>query len=114
MGKTVGKKICQNLRSKYSLKFLDQTNTLVQMHLKLFQIAEKNPAEATGDLIGNKIADRNTKVSRTSPKNNSQTNEEEILRERFVAPELRHKIVNDIRIKGKKIFKTSCVDLRVI
>ena len=50
------------------------------MHLKLIQIAEKITAEATGDLIGNKIADRNTLVSKTSPKNNSQTNEEEILR----------------------------------
>ena len=75
------------------------------MHLKLIQIAEKITAEATGDLIGNKIADRNTKVSKTSPKNNSQTNEEEILRGKFVAPELRHKIVNDIRIKEKKYSK---------
>ena len=34
-------------------------------------------AEATGDLIGNKIADRITKVSKISPKNNSETNEKE-------------------------------------
>ena len=33
-------------------------------------------AEATGDLIGNKIADKITKVSKTFPQNNSVTNEE--------------------------------------
>ena len=44
----------------------------------------------TVDLIGNKIADRITKVSKTSPKNNSETNKE-ILREIFILPELRHK-----------------------
>ena len=29
-------------------------------------------AEATGDLIGNKIANKITKVSRSSPQNNSE------------------------------------------
>ena len=42
----------------------------------------KKTAEATGDLIGNKIADKIKRVSKTSPKNNSETEEEEILRER--------------------------------
>ena len=56
-------------------------------------------AEATGDLIGNKIADRITKVSKTSPKINSEANEKEILSERFIPPELRHKIINDLRLK---------------
>ena len=30
-------------------------------------------AEATGDLMGNKIANKITKVSRSSPQNNSET-----------------------------------------
>ena len=50
----------------------------------------QNTTEATVDLIGNKIADRITKVSKTSPKNISETNKE-ILREIFILPELRHK-----------------------
>ena len=37
------------------------------------------------------------RVSNTSPKNNSETNEEEILRERLIPPELRHKVFNDLR-----------------
>ena len=32
--------------------------------------------EATGDLIGNKIADKITRVSKTSPQKNLETNEE--------------------------------------
>ena len=32
------------------------------------------------------------------PKNNSETNEEEILRERFIPSELRHKVINNLRL----------------
>ena len=45
-----------------------------------------------------KIADKITSVSKTSPQNNSDTNEEEILRKRYVSPELRHEIVDDLRL----------------
>ena len=45
----------------------------------------RKTTEATGDLIGNKIADKITRASKTSPKNNSETNEEEILRERYIS-----------------------------
>ena len=56
-------------------------------------------AEATGDLIGNKIADRTTKVSKTSPRNTLETNKEDILSKRYVSPALRHKIIDDLRLK---------------
>ena len=45
--------------------------------------------EAIGDLNGNKIADKITRVSKTSPKSNSKTNGEEILTEKHISPELR-------------------------
>ena len=48
--------------------------------------------EATGDLIGNKIADKITRSSKTSPQNNLETNEE-ILREKYKSLELRQKII---------------------
>ena len=42
-------------------------------------------AEAAGDLIGNKIADKSfDTVSKTSSMNISETNEEEIIRERHI------------------------------
>ena len=52
--------------------------------------------KATGDLIGIKIADKITRVSKTSPKNNSEANEEEIPREKYIPPELRQKIIDDL------------------
>ena len=58
-------------------------------------------------MIDNKIADKITKVSKTSPKDNAETNEEVILRERFIPPERKHKIINDLRFK-------EFIDLRLI
>ena len=53
----------------------------------------QKPAEATGDLIGNKIANRITKVSKHSPQNNSKTvanePEEWIPKERYIFPKER-------------------------
>ena len=42
-------------------------------------------AEATGDLIGNKITDKITRVSKTSLQNNLDANEEEIPKERYIS-----------------------------
>ena len=60
-------------------------NNLLQMHLKLPQKrAIQKTAKTTVDLIGNKIADKVTRVSKTLPKNNSEKNKEEIFGERFI------------------------------
>ena len=60
-------------------------SNLLQMHLKLLQKGRfKKTAEATGYLIGNKIANKIRKVSKNLPKNNSERNEKEILRERYI------------------------------
>ena len=86
------------------------------MHLKLLQKERfRETAEAasdlignktadkikrvSSDLIGNKTADKITRVSKTSPQNNPEINEEEILRERFISPERRQKITDDLRLK---------------
>ena len=63
------------------------------MHLKLIQKrAIQKTAEATDDLIGNRIADKIAKVSRASPQNSSETvtnevenieHEREISKERY-------------------------------
>ena len=55
------------------------------MHLKLLQKrAIQKTAKTTVDSIGNKIADKVTRVSKTLPKNNSEKNKEEIFGERFI------------------------------
>ena len=49
----------------------------------------------------NKISDRIVKVSKTSPQNNSEENIEddrEIHRERYISPEQRQKIIDDLRL----------------
>ena len=61
--------------------------------------AIQKTAEVTCDLIGNKIADKITRVSKTSPKNNSEANEEETLRKKFISPELSQKVTDGVRIK---------------
>ena len=49
-------------------------NNLLQMQLKLLQKKTiQETAEATGDFVGNKIANRITKVSRISRQNISET-----------------------------------------
>ena len=69
MYKSIGKNTVKN--------FLIILNNLPQQHLKLLQKEPiKEKAEGTCDLIGNKIANRITKNSKTSPKNNSEANEE--------------------------------------
>ena len=60
-------------------------------------------AEASSDLIGNKIADKITRASKNSPKNNSETNEEGTLREKYTPPETRQKIIDDLGLKEGNI-----------
>ena len=76
------------------------------MHLRLLQkkAMQKN-AEAAVDLIGNEIAERVTKASKASPHDNSVTNKEEnigldreIYRERYISPEQRQKIIDDLKL----------------
>ena len=63
MGKNIGKNISKNLRGKYSIKLLDHAKQSATDALKASsKIIIQKPAEATADLIGNKIADRITKV----------------------------------------------------
>ena len=59
----------------------------------------KKTAEATGDLIENKITDKITRFSKTLPKTNTETNQEKILRERFVASEERYKTIVGLRLR---------------
>ena len=75
-------------------KLLIMLRNLLHMHLKLLQ----KTAEQTSDFIGNKIAVKITRVSKTLPEINSRTNAEEVLRERLIPSELRHKINDDLRL----------------
>ena len=81
MGKNIGKNISKNLSGKYG-------PSMLAMRQKRFDHAKKSATDAlktssnrviqktvetVGDLIGNKIANRITKVSRNSQQNNSES-----------------------------------------
>ena len=96
------------LSSKYSQKIVEHAKKSATDALKTAsKRAIKKTEESTGYLIGNKIADKIGRVSKTSPQNNSETNEEEILRERYVSPDLRHKIIQHPRLKTEKYWETN-------
>ena len=98
MCKTIGKNISKNLSDKSIQKLLDHTKQSA-----VSKKAIQKTAEATGDLIGNEIADRITKVSKkTLPQKYSETvtNEDgkEIPKERYISPEGRQKIIDDLTL----------------
>ena len=66
MGKNAGKIIIKNLSSKYSQKILDHAKQSAIYSLKTSskRVISKT-VEASGNLIGNKIADNITKISKS-------------------------------------------------
>ena len=99
-GKNICKNISKTLSSKYSQQPLDHAKQSATDALKIAsKRAIQKTAEATGDLTGNEIAGRITKLLKTSPNNSSETNEKEILRKRYISPELRYEIIDDLRLK---------------
>ena len=98
VGKNIDKNARKSLNSKYSQKLLHHAKQSYAFKTSSKIVIQKI-AEVTGNLIGNKIADKIIRASKTSPKNNSETNEEEILREKYISPELRQKIIDDLRLK---------------
>ena len=59
IGKNVSKNISKDLSCKYSQKLLDHSKQSATDALKLVQKEWfKKTAEATGDLIGNRVADK--------------------------------------------------------
>ena len=79
----------RNVSDKYSKSLIDKGIDVSKTFVKTAgkRILKKS-AEATGDLIGNKIADKIT----AKPIKNDVTNE------RYVAPEERQEIINKLRL----------------
>ena len=74
MGKNIGKNISKTLSDKYSQKLLDYAKQSTTDALKTTpKKGIKKKAEVTRDLVGNKIANRITKVSKSPLQNNSKT-----------------------------------------
>ena len=59
--------------------------------------------EATGDLIGNKIADKVTSISKNKSSNNDETEEdvEITTHKRYISPEERQQIIDELMLVPK-------------
>ena len=73
------KEVVKNMRNKYSQKVLDSAKKSTTDAIKTASKREiQKTAEATGDLIGNKIADKVTSISKSPKEFHSKTDENEI------------------------------------
>ena len=95
------KNMGKNLSNKYGQKLLDSAK-------KSTTDAIKTTAEATGDLIGNKIADKITSISNKKstkelPNNDERAADVEITahKKRYVSPEERKQIIDELRLVPK-------------
>ena len=90
-----------NFNSKYGKKL---TDAAIKTGKDFATIAGKKivhkTAEATGDLIGNEIADKITSASKKSQNEEIQSNEvnNEIPKERYISLKERQKIINELRL----------------
>ena len=66
--------------------------------------ATQKTAEATGDLIGNRIADKITSVSKKPSNNNNNNDGVELTphKKRYISPEERQQIINELKLVPKK------------
>ena len=98
------KNMGKTLSSKYIQKLLDSAKKSTTDTIKTAsKRAIQKTAEATGNLIGNKIADKITSVSKKSSNNNNNENVElTIHKKRYISPEERQQIINELRLVPKK------------
>ena len=83
-------KVAKNMTNKYSQKLLDSAKKSTTDAIKtVSKRAIQKTAEATGDLVGNKIADKITSFSKSLKELHSKTdeNEIEIPKERYLPPD---------------------------
>ena len=92
--------IGKNLNNKYGPQLVDSAKKSATDALKIAgKRAIQKAAEASGDLVGNFIADKITSVSKNpagQPHSNVVSNE--IPKERYISPQERQKIIDELRL----------------
>ena len=84
----------RKLGDKYGKKLIDTaTKTGIDAAKTASKRVVQKAAEATGDLIGNKIADKITSIGK--PKEKEKTKETE---EIYIPPEKRQQIIDDLKL----------------
>ena len=99
------------ISNKYGQKRLDTAKKSTADAIKTAsKRAIQKAAEATGDLIANKIADKITSVSKKKPTKelpNDETKEEDVEiatpKKRYISPEERQQIIDELRLVPKRM-----------
>ena len=93
-------KVAKNLNNKYSQKLADSAKKTATDALKIAgKRAVQKTAEASGDLVGNFIANKITSISKkpaSAPHSNAASNETP--KERYMSPQERQKIIDELRL----------------
>ena len=95
----------KSVSNKYGQKLLDSAKKSTADAIKTAsKRAIQKTAEATGDLIGNKTADKITSLLKKKLSNNNNEADEEITthKKRYISPEKRQQIINELRLIPKK------------
>ena len=101
MGKVIVKNISKSLSGKYNQKHLDHVKqSATDAYKTASERSIQKTAEATGDLIDNKIADRITKALKGLPQINSEAvnNKIKTPKESNISLEERQKIIDCLRL----------------
>ena len=86
----------RNFGDKYGKKLIDTTTkTGIDAAKTASKRVTQKTAEATGDLIENKIADKITSVGKAKEKEREKTNKTE---EIYIPPEKRQQIIDDLKL----------------
>ena len=107
--RTNATKVAKNVSNKYSQKLLDSTKKSATDAIKTpSKRAIQKTAEATGDLIGNKISDKITSVSmelrskkstKELPNDKTEVDVEKTTTEkRYISPEERQQTIDELRL----------------
>ena len=101
------KNMGKSLSNKYGQKLIDSAEKFTTDAIAASERAIQKTAEAAGDLIGNKIADKITSVSKNYDSNNNNNNNNEDVeltthKKRYISPEERQQIINELRLVPKK------------
>ena len=95
------KNMVKNLSNKYSKKLLDTAKKSTTDAIKTAsRRAIQKIAEATGDLIGNKIADKIVSVSKKTQNNKPEADsdsQKDVPKKRYISPEERQQIIDELR-----------------
>ena len=107
---SLAKNMGKRLSNKYGQKLHDSARKSTTDAIKTTsKRAIQKTAEATGDLIGNKIPDRITSVSKKKPDKELYNNDDErenveiaTAKKRYISPEEREQIIEELGLVPKK------------